>query len=59
MGMTTPNSTVIIELRLNMGEKVDVVRVVSDGLSIENGGVFRSDDMGRVAGFSCRTVILC
>ena len=48
----------MVELGMNMDE-VDVVGVVSDGLSIENGGDFRSDDMMRWAGFSCRAVILC
>ena len=48
----------MVELGINMDE-VDVVGVISDGLSIENGGDFRSDDMMRWAGFSCRVVILC
>ena len=40
-------------------DEVDVVGVVYDGLSIENGGVFRSDDMSRWVGLSCPPVILC
>ena len=50
---------VVLELARKDMDEVDVVGVASDGLSIENGGVIRSDDMRRWAGFSCRAIILC
>ena len=38
---------------------MDVVGVVSYGLSIENGGDFRSDDMRRGAEFCVELLFLC
>ena len=50
---------VVLEVVVKDTDEVDGVGVVSDGLSIEIGGDFRSEDMMRWAGFSCRAVILC